>query len=161
MVRHGKSSWEIPGLSDQARSLTSQGRKRTERIAAFILNRGVSPGLIVCSHAKRAFETAVILARCLNYPRHEILIESKVYNGTGDKLYELILALPDHHDSVMIVGHNPGITQLANSFLHQKADVLPTSSLVGVSFDASTWGEVPLAHRQVLFVIDPKSLNNP
>lgn len=129
-------------------------------MARFLSERNISPDLIISSHATRAFETAVILAEPLDYHRHEILIESKIYHNTAEDLYNLVFALPDDKDSVMIVGHNPAITQLLNKFLHAKADYLPTGAVARVVIQTGKWEELPLADKEIDFVMHPAILNN-
>lgn len=157
-MRHGKSSWQQPGLRDHERPLITKGRERTERVAEFIHQQGLNPDLIISSHATRSFNTAVILAGIVQYPRHEILVESNVYYGATNDLYNIVLALPNTKDMVIIVGHNPGITQLANEFIQNKLDYLPTSAAVAIRFDAAAWEAIPAAAMNVLFTAYPKTL---
>ncbi len=158
MVRHAKSSWDAPGLSDHERPLLKLGIDRTKRMANFLAEKGVVPDLIISSHAVRAFETAKLLARDLNFPINEIQIERNIYYHDADGLYSLAMALPDDKDVVMLVGHNPTMTQFANLFLENKIDYLPTTGIVSVSFDADHWNEVPMSRQLVNFVAAPKML---
>ena len=158
LVRHGKSSWKHPGLADHERPLLKTGIERTARVGKFLLDNGIKPGLIVSSHAVRAFETARILGGVLGYPAHDILIESNIYYYGSDGLFDLAMALPNDKEVAMLVGHNPAMTQLANMFLEQKLDYLPTTGVVCVSIGTDKWEELPMADRQVDFLITPKML---
>lgn len=151
---------EDAAVSDQERVLSPSGKKETSLMAGFLSERNISPDLIISSHATRAFETAVILAESLGYQRHEILIESKVYHNTGEGLYNLIFALPDDKDCVMIVGHNPAITQLLNTFLPARTDYLPTAAVARVVIQTGKWEALPLADKEIDFVMHPAILNN-
>lgn len=158
LVRHAKSSWEDAFLRDYERPLLRTGIERTNRVAKYLTDRGVSPDLIIASHAVRAYETAKILAKRFGYPHHEILIESNIYYHDAGGLMDLTLALPDAKHVVMLVGHNPAMTQYANSFMDEKLDYLPTTGVVSVSFDAEQWIQVPMAARQLNFYVAPKML---
>jgi len=114
-----------------------------------------TPGLVISSPAVRALDTAIILAKALDYPRHEILIESKVYHGQTDDLYNLIVGMSNAQDMVMITGHNPTITQLANNFMQQKMDYMPNAGLACIQFDAKAWEEIALAAASTHFVLRP------
>ena len=158
LVRHAKSAWPDDGLEDYKRPLLQTGIERTKLVAAFLQGRSIKPGLILASHAVRALETAKLLAGELDYPQHEIQIESNIYYQDADQLYNLILALPDSKDVVMLVGHNPAMTQLANEFLDEKIDYLPTTGAVSFTFAASSWSDIPMAPRQVDFCVFPRML---
>ncbi len=160
LMRHGKSSWQQPGLRDHERPLIAKGQERTERVADYIQQKGLKPELIISSHATRSFNTAVIVSEILDYPRHEILVESNVYHGATEDLYNLVLSLPNVKESVLIIGHNPVITQLANEFIEQKLDYLPTSGLVAVRFESTAWEHIPMAQKTLLFTVSPKSLKD-
>lgn len=116
------------------------------------------PDLIVASHAVRALETARLLADRLSYPHHEIQIERNIYYLDADRLFALVMALPDTKDTVMLVGHNPAMTQLANVFLEQKIDYLPTTGVLSVTFEMAAWADMPLANKTIDFCVFPKML---
>lgn len=145
-------------MSDHERPLLKTGIERTGQIGEFLLNQGIKPDLIISSHAVRAFETAKILAGRLDYPIHEIQIEQNIYYYASDGLFDIALALPDEKDVVMLVGHNPAMTQFANVFLGEKLDYLPTTGVVCVDVEAEKWEELPVADHKVLFLITPKML---
>lgn len=158
LVRHGKSAWNKPGLSDHERPLLKVGIERTIRVARYLKEHAGCPDLIVSSHAVRAFETARLLAGELGYPGHEIQVESNLYFYGQDGLFDIATGLPDEKDAVMLVGHNPAMTQLANVFLTDKLDYLPTTGVVSIGFDAERWSEIPLASKTTNFLITPKML---
>lgn len=160
IVRHGKSSWENSDIQDFERPLLLSGEKRTLRIAQFLSDKGVNPDLIISSHAVRAFETASLIASTLDYPRHNIQVESKIYHNGTDGIWSLVFALPDEKNNVMIVGHNPTLTQFVNGLLDNAIDYLPTSAVVSVSFSTKHWKELLVASNKVNFITYPKHLEN-
>jgi phosphohistidine phosphatase len=73
-------------------------------------------------------------------------------------LSDIAMALPDEKDVVMLVGHNPAMTQFANDFLEEKLDYLPTTGVVCVRIEAEKWEDLPMAASKVLFFVTPKML---
>jgi phosphohistidine phosphatase len=158
LARHAKSSWDYAGLRDHERPLLQTGVERTKLVAEFLSKNTVKPDLIISSHAVRAFETALLLADGFHYPQHKIMIESNIYYQDADELYDLAMALPDDKYVVMLVGHNPSMTQFVNMFLSIKIDYLPTTGVVGIDFDTDHWSQIPMASKKLQFCVFPKML---
>lgn len=157
-VRHAKSSWEYPDFMDHERPLLQKGITRTIRVCEFLKEKKVKPDVIIASHAVRASETARIIARELDYPSEKIRIEPKIYESCEDDIWSIIFELDDEVKSIMLVGHNPVITNLANYFLDKKIDYMPTSGIAGFSFITNHWVELTSAKRKTQFVVYPKML---
>ncbi|MCX6247919.1 MAG: histidine phosphatase family protein [Bacteroidetes bacterium] len=158
LVRHAKSSWEEPGESDLERPLMEKGIKRTQKINRFLNERGVKIDLMISSPAERAFQTALMIARGIGYPEEKIVVDRKIYDGYYDRILDLIYASPNEVDSLMIIGHNPTISHLANLFLHPGVDLLPTTGTVCISFATDKWESVPSVDPVSEFVVFPKML---
>jgi phosphohistidine phosphatase len=145
-------------LPDEQRPLLEKGKKRTKRIIDYLLEKQIKVDYIISSHAVRAKETAKILAHALKYPAENIKIDSHIYYADGDTLLNQFYDLPDRFDSVMIVGHNPSLTDFVNLFLKPPIENLPTSGVVSLTFETDHWDKVPLARRKTNFVLFPKEL---
>lgn len=158
IVRHAKSSWKYPELSDDERPLLEKGKKRTRKIINFLIEKDTRVDLIISSYAVRALETARIIAHGIGYPEDEIQISQQLYHASSDRILDQFFDLSDEINSLMIVGHNPTFTSFANQFLDEKIDWLPTSGVVSVSFDTNSWTDIPLAKQKENFVIYPKAL---
>lgn len=158
LMRHAKSSWEEPGVHDSERQLIPKGIKKTGLIVDFLKKRGSVIDLMISSPAVRAHETARIVAAGLNYPPNRIRIERRIYDSFYDRILDLIYGTPNEVNSLMIFGHNPTITQLANLFLHPGIEIMPTSCVVCISFPADKWEEIPSAEALREFVVFPKML---
>jgi len=158
LMRHAKSSWEEPGLGDMKRPLIASGIRKTQLIINYFNNNRITPGLLISSPALRAHETAVLIAKGTGYPVDKIREERKIYDEYIDRILDLIYETPDQFDSLMIVGHNPTITHLANLFLHPGIDQLPTSGVVCISFDTDKWETIPKSQPKEKFVVFPKML---
>jgi len=158
LVRHAKSSWEEPGIPDSQRSLTPKGVRKAGLVVGFLKNKEIIPDLIVASPALRALETARIFAAGLGYPAAKIRTDRKIYDGYYDRILDLIYATPNEVNSLMIFGHNPTITQLANLFLHPGIEEMPTSCVVMLAFDTGKWEEIPSREARSDFIVYPKML---
>jgi phosphohistidine phosphatase len=158
LCRHAKSSWEESGLPDEQRPVTPKGVRKTEKVIKFLKKKNVLPGLIITSHAVRAYETALLIAEGLDYPPERIITDRKIYDGYYDRILDVIYGTKNDIDSLMIFGHNPTITHLANLFLHPGIDVLPTSAVVSISFNTDQWESIPTAEARKEFIVYPKML---
>jgi len=158
LIRHAKSSWEEPGISDMERPLMEKGFKRTMKIIRFLNEHDVKIDLIISSPAERAFQTAILIAKGIGYPEDKIQIERKIYDGYYDRILDLIYATSIEVNSLMIFGHNPTITHLANLFLHPGVELLPTAGTVCISFDTDSWESIPSVDPINEFIIFPKML---
>lgn len=158
LIRHGKSSWENMSHQDYERPLLEKGKKRTRKIADFLMERNVNPDMIISSHAERAFNTAKIIAKKLGFPKEKISIDQNLYFCGSQAMENLVFGLDDQFSHVMLVGHNPDMTNFANLFLEQKFDYMPTSGVVCVEFDTSRWEQIFSVSRKILFTIKPSEV---
>ncbi len=156
LLRHAKSSWQSLELDDFDRPLLEKGLKRSQLIIDYLLDKQVNVDLIISSSAARARQTAEIFAQAFNYEQERIIFEKKIYYGDTDKLFELFIDIPSWVNSLLIVGHNPAITNFSNHFLDNKIDYLPTSGMVSISFETNDWAEIASAKRRTNFVVYPK-----
>lgn len=143
LIRHAKSSWSDPDLSDIDRPLNKRGK----RDAPFMGKRlkkahRANPDIILSSPAKRALRTAKILAREIDYPKGKIEIKDSLYGSGVQAMLNIIHYLDDSLDEVMLFGHNPDITSLANYLSDQQVDNIPTCGIFRVDFDVQSWKDV-------------------
>jgi phosphohistidine phosphatase len=160
LVRHAKSSWDYPGLSDFNRPLMPTGLNKTRKIINYLKKKKISVDLIISSPAVRALETARMVANGLDYPEENIKTESAIYEGRVNEFLDVICETPDKFNSLMIFGHNPTISYVANSFLDQGFELLPTTGVVAISFDTEHWKEIQSVRPVQQFVIFPKMLKS-
>jgi phosphohistidine phosphatase len=158
LVRHAKSSWEEPGGSDMDRPLLEKGIKRTMKVIRFLKERAVMIDLMISSPAVRALQTAILVAKGIGYPEDKIRVERKIYDGYYDRILDLIYATANEVNSLMIFGHNPTITHLANLFLHPGVELLPTTGTICISFDTEKWESIPSVEPVNEFIVFPKML---
>lgn len=160
LVRHAKSSWDDPVLKDFERPLMETGIKKTRQIIKFLNDKKVSVDLIISSPAVRALETARLIAGGIGYPVENIKIEPAIYEGSADDFLDVICTTPDEINSLMIFGHNPMITYVANLFLDKVIDLLPTSGIAATFFKTDQWNKISEIRPQKEYVVYPKMLKS-
>lgn len=139
ILRHAKSSWSDAGLSDFERPLNRRGERDAPRIGERMAAAGLRPALILSSPAERAITTARIVADKLNYPREFLEKEPALYHASLDTLLDVVVAQEDRINNLMLVGHNPGLTLLANHLLPGIMDNLPTAGTLTVEINSLDW----------------------
>lgn len=151
LVRHGKSSWNHKDLTDEQRPLLVKGENNTKSLSDNIHKKNIKLDLIISSHAVRAYETAKIIAASLKYPEKEIKTDRQVYFADGEGLFNPLYDLPNEINSVMLVGHNPAITNFANQFIEDKIDSMPTSAAICISLKIDNWHDIIKAKGKEVF----------
>ena len=160
LVRHAKSSWGHPGLTDFNRPLLDTGIKRNRKIIRYLNEKNISVDLIIASPAVMTLETAKLIASGIDYPIENICQEPVLYEAGLNDYLNVIYDAPDEINSLMVVGHNFTITHVANFFLGPEIEMLPTSGLVAISFNTEHWKEIPSVKPEQLFVVFPKMLKS-
>ena len=133
IVRHGKSTWDIEGISDIDRSLKERGINDAYKMAERLLVQDRIPQKIISSPAVRALHSATIFARTFNFPYNEIIINEGIYHAGMNVMLSIIQQVDDNINSLMVFGHNPTFTDLANHFINNKIANVPTTGIVGPS----------------------------
>lgn len=156
LIRHAKSSWKNPALSDSERPLNKRGCRDAPIMGKRLREFGADPDLIITSPAKRARRTARHIAGQVGYPENEIRVAATVYHGYIGELITVIREINDQHDEVMVVGHNPGITVLVNHLTGRKILNVPTCGVAAMDFPVRSWQEVEGDGAIFLFFDYPK-----
>ncbi|MBD2724585.1 MULTISPECIES: SixA phosphatase family protein [Hymenobacter] len=157
LLRHAKSSWSFDELSDQERPLNDRGRDDAPLMGKALAKRRICPDLVVSSPAVRAMSTAVLVAREMQYPHDKIVVDAGIYNTDVDGLLGVIHHLPDTAASVLLVGHNPTITETANELSPSSLNEMPTAAVVCLRFDTDRWEEVAKANAEFYFYDYPRN----
>jgi phosphohistidine phosphatase len=142
IVRHAKSSWDNPGLSDHQRPLAKRGLRDAPVMGARLAEWGPPVDRVISSSAVRALATAELVTQEMGLPWDEIQIEDDLYHATEIEMVEIINQQDDYIDGVMLFGHNPGMTYLVNDLSDLDLDNLPTCGVVVMQFDADSWSEI-------------------
>ncbi|MEI6766052.1 MAG: histidine phosphatase family protein [Bacteroidota bacterium] len=158
LARHGKSSLGDPDAADHERALLTVGVNNTKKIQQYIGKKEISFDLIISSYALRALETAKLLAEAADYPQNAIKIDHRMYEAVEDVIYRVLAEIDDTKENVLLVGHNPTLTQFVNIYLKPRIDNMPTSGFVCISFNTESWNEIPLSKGTVDFMVTPQTL---
>jgi phosphohistidine phosphatase len=130
-------------------------------MSAILLKSGIIPELIITSKALRALRFAGILADTFGYGRNNLIITDELYLASGSEMLDLIKRITDKNNTVFLIGHNPGITHLANSLCDYNTDNIPTSGVFGIEFEIETWKNAEFGKGKfLLFDFPKKHLNN-
>ncbi|MEJ2698110.1 MAG: histidine phosphatase family protein [Desulfuromonadales bacterium] len=156
LVRHAKSSWKDPGRADFDRPLSKRGKQDAPRIGERLAARGQRPDLILSSPARRARKTAKEIARKIGLPGERLVLEEKIYEAEPEALLEVVQSLDDRWENVMLVGHNPGLTDLGNLLADCGIANIPTCGVLCLDFDADDWHDVGHGAGTLVFYDYPK-----
>lgn len=144
LVRHAKSSWADPGMEDIDRPLNERGKRDAPEMARRLRARGERPDLIVSSPARRARSTARRMADELGIAREDVSIEDALYEASVDTWLRVIAALPPAADAVLMVGHNPTLTELGHALCRAvRIDNIPTCGVLRLDYGLRSWAAVP------------------
>ncbi|GAC1630251.1 MAG: phosphohistidine phosphatase SixA [Nevskia sp.] len=153
LIRHAKSSWDYPLLDDFARPLNPRGRRDVPVMAQRLAHRLRPPWRLVSSPALRAITTAQGFAEALAVPEAEIRLEPRIYEASPGTLLHLVNSLDDADAQVLMFGHNPGFTELAQLLAEVPFAELPTCAVAVLAFEQAHWHEItPRSGRLVEFL---------
>ena len=141
LIRHAKSSWDDPALSDKDRPLGDRGRRDAPRMGKRLAKGNVKPDLILSSPARRALTTAEIIAKKLDYKRKDIVVDDRLYASAVDGLLNVIHGLGDKLERVILFGHNPELTELAHR-LSGEITHMPTCAVAEFTFNTKSWSKI-------------------
>jgi phosphohistidine phosphatase len=167
LLRHAKSSWDNPGLADYDRPLAKRGQKAAPRMGAEIATLGLRPALILCSGATRAKETLALALPAFADPAPEVIYDDAFYMASPEALIAMLRTLPETAPkSVMIVGHNPGLEELAELLVgggdagavELMDEKFPTGALAVFTFDTTNWSDVAPGKGTLTHFLTPARL---
>ena len=139
LIRHAKSSWDTPGLRDFNRPLNDRGLHDAPLMAKLLAKKGVKPDLLVSSPAKRALTTALFFAEAFDIRDDAVVHEQDIYEAAPGDIRHIISGLPDSAQTVMLFGHNPTLTEVANHYSEKLIDNIPTCGIVQIESEADSW----------------------
>ena len=170
LLRHAKSDWSDPALSDHDRPLATRGLKTAPRVAAVMARKGYIPALCLTSTARRARHTVdLVLAGLPGGGDIAVRPLTALYDfGGGREVRQAIAANGGHASPLLVVGHNPALHALAQTLAGdgKKAAMaelkrkFPTAALAVIDFPIATWSELPQATGRLVDFIRPKAINN-
>ncbi|MDB6089785.1 MAG: hypothetical protein JWN85_2569 [Gammaproteobacteria bacterium] len=160
LMRHGDAQWKDPEVTDFARPLNRRGSAEAEAMARRLAELTLIPDLLIASPARRTQQTAEIVARELALGPRNIRYEEALYLGGARDILKLVHAIGPRVPHLMIIGHNPGISELAH-LLAPGGEIggLATAAICTITVDTDQWSAAaPSFVRDVLNETPPSRL---
>ncbi len=165
LLRHAKSSWDHPGLDDAERPLAPRGRRAAPVVARYLEDQIGLPDQVLCSPAVRARQTWELVAAEW---KQDVPTETEraIYMAAPSSLLRLAQQRFDSEASIMLVGHNPGMEELAgrltqpgDSDAHRRLrEKYPTAGLAVIEFDVAQWSDLEWGTGRLVDFVRPKDL---
>lgn len=169
LLRHAKSSWDQRNQEDALRPLAPRGRRAAPLIGRHLDGQGMVPDLVLCSTAERARQTLELVSA--EWDRTDgdgptIEMRGSLYLAPPGEMLAALRRLSDAIESVMIIGHNPGMAMLAGQLalkgdprgLKTMAVKYPTAALAVIDFDVDAWRAVMPGTGYLWSFVRPKDL---
>jgi phosphohistidine phosphatase len=156
LLRHAKSSWDDPALPDRERPLNQRGQRDAPVMGRRLRSRGARPSLLLTSPATRALHTARLIARELNYPLEFLQREADLYLAQPEDILKVIARQDNSFNDILLIGHNPGLTELANRLTGEDIDNVPTCGIVVIEADVNNWHDLARQRGKLVVFDYPK-----
>jgi phosphohistidine phosphatase len=167
LLRHAKSAWDNQNIADFERPLSSRGRKAAPVVGAYLARKNYVPELVLCSSARRASETLDLAIA--GWPKQPTVRKLKgLYLAMPREMLKRLQTAGNEFACVMLVGHNPGIADLAN-WLTNEGDAasrgalarkFPTAAVAVIDFDVEDWKDVDAETGRLVDFATPKQIEH-
>jgi phosphohistidine phosphatase len=157
LVRHAKSSWDDPAMTDFDRPLNERGKKDAPAMADKLIARGITVDSFISSPAKRAKKTAKIFSQAFKRKEEEIILVPELYLASSGVFESVLASIESDSETIALFSHNPGITDFANTLTEARIDDIPTCGIFAVSIDTDDWKNFRAAKKEFLFFDYPKA----
>jgi phosphohistidine phosphatase len=163
LLRHAKSSWSDSTLADSDRPLAPRGERASRKLAKYIRQKSIEPSLVLCSPALRTRQTLEAVAPSLG-KSCTVEVVPQLYGASARELLEQLQALPERVESMMLIGHNPGLHELGlvlasqGALLPQLEDKFPTGALATLVVAGDDWTAVVPGAAELVDYVVPRQL---
>lgn len=165
LLRHAKSSWDDPFLEDFDRPLAKRGRKAGKQLSAWLNAQAIRPDVVLCSPAVRTRETLALIADAIG-PAARIDYDKSLYLAEMDDLLTRIRQTAPAARSVMVIGHNPGLHDLAVALVRpgakadraRLAEKFPTATVARFDLPITAWAELKTGEATLKTFVRPADL---
>ena len=158
LVRHAKSDLNQSLVSDHNRILSESGRNDAKLIGQYLYNNHYFPSHIISSSATRTLETSKIIIKEIGF-KNNVEKQSIIYGASVLEILNLIYNIDNQYESIMLVGHNPTITELINHIANIRIDYMPTCGAAVVDFNV-TWKDIKKNGELIDFIYPKKIKEN-
>jgi phosphohistidine phosphatase len=143
LMRHADAQWKDPEIADFARPLNRRGTAEAEAMAHRFAELKLVPDLLLASSARRAQQTADIVARELALTARQLRYEEALYLARAQDILAIVQRTGPRVPHLMIVGHNPGISDLAHLLVPASGtNGLATAAIRSIMFDTHSWSAI-------------------
>lgn len=156
LTRHAKSCWDDPGTDDLNRPLNGRGQRDAPIMARLFKERGEPLDRLVSSPAVRAITTARAFAHALGLEEKDVIQDPGIYLAPAEMLLRIVNLLNNDDRRVMLFGHNPGFTELAEYISDADLDELATCATVRIDLPVDSWKEVSMGLGTMVWHDHPK-----
>ena len=139
LVRHAKSSWDFSGLEDHERPLNDRGLRDAPMMANLLKGKKVQPDAIFASPAVRALTTAIFFKNELRVEGEDFFVKDVIYEAMPEQIISLVRMLPEDVETILLFGHNPTFTSVANRFTKDHIANIPTCGIVRIDAEIDNW----------------------
>ena len=159
LIRHAEAAESFNNQPDKERDLTSVGKNNATQIGGYLFREKFWPDIIISSDAKRAKSTSQIIASQLKTNASKMIFNSLLYEVSNPKVFlDQTNTIPDRFNTVMLVGHNPIYSSMAEYFSNASKGNLPPAAAVVIEFEVDAWKEVAAGNGNVIDYVYPAIL---
>jgi phosphohistidine phosphatase len=164
LLRHAKSSWTDPALADHDRPLAPRGEWAAALMATHLRAAHIRPALVLCSSARRTRDTLEAIRAAFD-DSAEVRVEDRLYGAGATTVLSMLRAVDPAVPSVMVIGHNPGLEDLAGALagdgtetaLRQLRTKFPTCALATLELRSSTWPDLAFGGAFLSSIVLPRT----
>jgi phosphohistidine phosphatase len=150
IIRHGKTN---KTLNDLERELLPIGIERMRKLGNYLSANNCRADAFYSSYAKRAMQTAHIVADAVRFPKEKIVVTENLYLTSQDEYFDILVEQDNRIDSILFVGHNPEVTNVAQFFIPDFISYMQTGACFCFDFDTDDWTKIFTAERKVRFYV--------
>ena len=155
LIRHAKSSWKH-NVVDHERPLSNRGNNDAILVANHLIEKRLSPDLVLVSDAMRTRLTAETFIKTLHLDRNKVEYNHDLYDFSGYDLVRVIKKCDSKVDTLMVFGHNHAITAFVNTYGNEYIENVPTCGVVVINFEIDYWSD--LKQGETMNTVFPRDL---
>ena len=157
IIRHAKSSWDYPELSDFERPLNKRGKSDLPDMAQRLHDTGLPIDQFLSSPANRALTTAIGHANSYGIEKADIIQDRRLFHASSHSIRQVISETNNRVNSLAVFGHNPGLTDLVNDLSDFNLWNLPTCAICVIDFEIDSWSQITTSKGKKIYYDYPKS----
>lgn len=142
LIRHAEAAEPNANQRDIERDLTPKGYRDAPRVGRYLFEKQVHPDLIMSSTAQRAMATTELLAEQLKFDVNKINYLEELYQASVRSLFNLLAEQKEKHNFIVIIGHNPVLTYLAEYLTGEEIGSVVPCGVVHIQLESETWATI-------------------